>query len=60
MSDSYMTIIERKGRGTIDRQFHSSKLEAIEWLDLLANDAVSAHIYEIREIKYEDFCEVQK
>jgi hypothetical protein len=60
MNDSYMTVIERKGRGTIDRQFHSSKLEAVEWLDLLANDTVSVEVYEIREVKYEDLCEVQE
>ena len=60
MNDSYMTVIERKGRGTIDRQFHSSKLDAVEWVDMLASDAVSAEVYEMRLIESKEISEVQE
>ena len=60
MNDSYMTVIERKGRNTIDREFHSSKLDAVEWVDMLASDTVSAEVYEIRLIEPKEIGEVQE
>jgi hypothetical protein len=51
MSNTYMTVIERKGRNTIDRQFFNSEREALEWVEILSGDTVSAQVYSIDLIK---------
>ena len=51
MSNTYMTVIERKGRNTIDRQFFNSEREALEWVEILSGDTVRAQVYSIDLIK---------
>lgn len=60
MKIQYMTVVERKDRLTIDREFFGSKSDAYGWLDALASDTISAEVYEVRLIEANEYCEGQK
>lgn len=55
---NFMTVVERTDTNTIDRQFFSSKGEALEWVHILSKDSAWSEVYEINLVQVEGAREV--
>ena len=55
---NFMTVVERTDTNTIDRQFFSSKGEALEWVHILSKDSAWSEVYEINLVQETSPCEV--